>query len=318
MMKTNNSNETILITGIKGFIGTNLVNYFGDQDSIRLYGLDLFSNDLSPGGKIFNWEQLNKLPKVDTVIHLAGKAHDTNNKTNHDIYFDINTGLTKKIYDWFLYSNASKFIFFSSVKAAADVVLDDALTEEVNPKPVGPYGESKLAAERYILDNTISNKAVYILRPCMIHGPGNKGNLTLLYKVVTKGFPWPLGSFNNKRSFCSIGNLNFVVQKIVENDIESGIYNIADDLPLSTNNIIRLIAESVQKPPRIYTINKDVINIISYIGNILRLPLNQERLKKLTENYVVSNDKIKKALGIERMPIDAKKGMLETLRSFKD
>ena len=41
----------------------------------------------------------------------------------------------------------------------------------------------------------------------MIHGPGNKGNLNLLYSLVSKGLPWPLGSFENKRSYCSIDNL---------------------------------------------------------------------------------------------------------------
>ena len=53
----------------------------------------------------------------------------------------------------------------------------------------------------------VDGKKVYILRPCMIHGPGNKGNLNLLYGVVSKGMPWPLGAFENRRSFTSIGNL---------------------------------------------------------------------------------------------------------------
>lgn len=58
-------------------------------------------------------------------------------------------------------------------------------------------------------------KQVYILRPCMIHGPGNKGNLNLLYNVVKKGIPWPLGSFENRRSFTSIDNLCYVVEGLL-------------------------------------------------------------------------------------------------------
>lgn len=50
-------------------------------------------------------------------------------------------------------------------------------------------------------------KNVYIMRPCMIHSPGNKGNLNLLYGVVKKGIPWPLSAFENKRTFTSIDNL---------------------------------------------------------------------------------------------------------------
>lgn len=132
---------------------------------------------------------------------FAGKAHDTKNEGVAETYFTINTGLTRKVFDFFVKSSAKKFIFFSSVKAAADFVVGDKLTEEVIPTPKGPYGESKIAAENYIregfesyrLQVTGGEKQVYILRPCMIHGPGNKGNLNLLYNVVRKGLPWPLG-----------------------------------------------------------------------------------------------------------------------------
>jgi hypothetical protein len=70
----------------------------------------------------------------------------------------------------------------------------------------------------------------------MIHGEGNKGNLNLLYQLVSKGLPWPLGNFKNQRSFLSIENLCFVIREIVErNDILFGIYQVADDEALSTN-----------------------------------------------------------------------------------
>ena len=89
----------------------------------------------------------------------------------------------------------------------------------------------------------------------MIHGPGNKGNLNLLYNLVSKGFPWPLGDFENKRSFCSIENLCFIIRELIErDDIPSGIYNIADDVPLSTNEVVRLIAESKGKEARIFNL----------------------------------------------------------------
>jgi len=76
----------------------------------------------------------------------------------------------------------------------------------------------------------------------MIHGPGNKGNLNLLYKLVQKGLPWPLGAFENKRSFTSIDNLTHIITQIIEKEIDPGIYQIADDEALSTNELIQLIA----------------------------------------------------------------------------
>jgi len=133
----------------------------------------------------------------------------------------------------------------------------------------------------------------------MIHGPGNKGNLNLLYKLVQKGSPWPLGAFENKRSFTSIDNLTFIIDQIIEKDIDPGIYQVADDEALSTNELIQLIATAQNRKSIIWKIPKKLIKFSAKIGDYLHLPLNSERLKKLTESYVVSNQKIKKALGIE-------------------
>jgi len=306
----------ILITGIHGFVGSNLITAYKSQHTI--YGLDIIS--LSKEGVVttYAWNDLDKLPEVDIIIHLAGKAHDTKNQTNSESYFEINTGLTQKIYDLFLKSDARKFVFFSSVKAAADTVIGEFLTEEVVPKPKGPYGESKIAAENYILQNLPKNKEVYILRPCMIHGPGNKGNLNLLYKLVSNGIPWPLGAFDNQRSFCSIDNIIMVLQGLIlRDDIHTGIYNVCDDKALSTNDIIRLIAELKDSTSRIWKMPKAIIHLAARMGDILGLPLNTERLQKLTENYVVSNKKIKKALGIQSMQVKASEGLIKTLKSFR-
>jgi nucleoside-diphosphate-sugar epimerase len=151
----------------------------------------------------------------------------------------------------------------------------------------------------------------------MIHGPGNRGNLNLLYQLVSKGFPWPLGAFQNQRSFCSIDNVCYVIQQILEReDIPSGIYNLADDESLSTNELIRIIAVTIDKKPKILTVSKKIIYAIARLGDILKLPLNTERLDKLTENFMVSNLKIKTALGIEKLPISAKSGLVKTIESF--
>ena len=81
---------------------------------------------------------------------------------------------------------------------------------------------------------------MYIIRPCMIHGPGNKGNLNLLYGVVNKGIPWPLGAFENRRSFTSIGNLCVVIDGFLTKNVPSGIYHMGDDEALSTMNSFKL------------------------------------------------------------------------------
>lgn len=322
----------ILITGIHGFVGSNLVVAL--KNHYILYGLDIVTPEKEGVVKTFVWKDvettsfpIQKLPQFDAIIHLAGKAHDTKNQSASQVYFDINTGLTQKIFDFFLESSAKKFIFFSSVKAAADSVVGDMLTEDVIPTPVGPYGESKIAAEEYILSKLRSehgelkvamqrDKRVYILRPCMIHGPGNKGNLNLLYNVVKKGIPWPLGDFENKRSFTSIDNLCYVVEGLLTKDVASGIYHMGDDEALSTNELIALMCEAMGKEPHIWKMNRKMMEGCAGLGTLLHLPLNTERLRKLTENYVVSNEKIKSALGIDRMPVRAADGIMKTIRSF--
>ncbi|NCC74166.1 MAG: NAD-dependent epimerase/dehydratase family protein [Sphingobacteriia bacterium] len=305
----------LLLTGSSGFVASNLYDAF--HKDFELYGMDIVKSGKFPEKAVFGWDQFHLLPEVDVIIHLAGKAHDTSDTTEEKEYFDVNLGLTKKIFDHFQKSSATRFIFFSSVKAVADSIDSEVLTEEVVPDPKTAYGKSKLAAEEYILSKTVpGNKSVYILRPCMIHGPGNKGNLNLLYKFVQKGIPWPLGAFENQRSFASIGNVNNVMRRLIEEPILSGIYQIADDEPLSTNELVKLIAESLGKRPGIWNLPKGMITFLAKTGDVLRLPLNSERLKKLTESYVVSNEKIKSVLKIDKMPVSATNGMMETLRSF--
>lgn len=306
----------ILITGVHGFVGSNLVASLSKEHDI--YGLDIIAPKKDGIIKTYSWEDLDagNVPDVDSIVHLAGKAHDTKNQAAADVYFKVNTGLTQKIYDYYLKTSAKKFVFFSTAKAAADKV-DGILTEDVVPSPVGPYGESKIKAEEYILSHMPSDKDVYIFRPCMIHGPGNKGNLNLLYNVVRKGIPWPLGAFENRRTFTSIENICFAVNGVLTKDVPSGIYNMGDDEALSTNELIEEICKSLGKKAHIWKLSKGLMNGVAKVGGWLHLPLNQERLRKLTESYISSNAKIKKALGVEKMPVDARQGLKVTLESFK-
>ena len=310
----------LLITGIHGFVGTNLVKALKDNHVI--YGLDIVSPKKDGIEHTYNWTDVDELKsmELDAVIHLTGIAHDTKNQTEKQKYFDVNYGLTQKIFDYFLASDMKQFIFFSSVKAAADRVVGDVLTEDVVPAPKGPYGESKIAAEQYILSKAdewkAKGKEVYILRPCMIHGPGNKGNLNLLYKVVSKGIPWPLGAFENKRTFTSIDNLCYVVNGLLTQPVASGIYHMADDEAISTNELIEIICGALGKKAHIWHLSKGLMESMAKLGDTLHLPLNSERLMKLTENYVVSNAKIKAALGIDQMPVRARDGLAKTIQSF--
>lgn len=313
----------ILITGVHGFVGSNLVRALAPKHTIS--GLDIVAPEKAGVLKTYSWQDLeqNNLPQVDAIIHLAGKAHDTRNKSAAQTYFDINTGLTQKMFDYFsAHMEIKKFIFFSSVKAAVDKVAGNILTEDVKTCPVGPYGESKVRAEEYIQSQmaanpkSYENRQIVILRPCMIHGQGNKGNLNLLYSVVSKGIPWPLGKFENRRTFTSVDNLSFVIDGMLDRTIPSGIYNMADDEAISTNELIEVMCDALGRKAHIWHMPRGFITGCAKIGDRLHLPLNTFRLNKLTENYVVSNAKIRQALGIEKMPVRAQDGLTKTIQSF--
>jgi nucleoside-diphosphate-sugar epimerase len=287
------------ITGSTGFVGKYIQSYFRNQFFFIEYK-----------------RETNIYINQDIVLHLAGKAHDLKKTSNSNEYYQVNTELTQKVFDAFVDSEAKVFITLSSVKAVADEVNGE-LKEDAIPNPLTHYGKSKLLAEQYIISNEVPiGKRVYILRPCMIHGPGNKGNLNLLYSLVSKGLPWPLGLFENSRSYLSIENLCFIIKELIEReDIPSGVYNVADDVPLSTNEVITMIAESKGKKASILNLNKNFIKVIARVGDLLKLPLNSERLHKLTETYIVSNAKVKKALG-KPLPFSSREGLIKTFQSF--
>jgi nucleoside-diphosphate-sugar epimerase len=291
--------SNIFITGSSGFVGLNLIEYLTSFFTFYKYQRD------TP-------IEIHQ----EVVIHLAGVAHDLKKIATSNEYLQVNTELTKKVFDAFLASNAKVFITLSSVKAVADEV-EGVLTEDHNPNPITNYGKSKLLAEQYILSKQIpEGKRVYILRPCMIHGPGNKGNLNLLYKFVSKGIPWPLGAFDNKRSFCSIDNLIFIIKELVDReDIPSGVYNVADNEALSTNEVISLLAKSQNRKSMILILPKVLIKSFAKLGDLIQLSLTTERLQKLTESYVVSNQKLKSAIG-KNLQVSAKDGLLKTFNSF--
>jgi len=301
-----------IITGNKGFVGTNLTKFLQNKNN-KIIGVSR-----TPNGQEIDYDNLNVsfLNGADSIIHLAGKAHDLKKTSDDAAYFEANTELTKRLFDQFLESDCETFIYMSSVKAVADHI-DSVLTENVKPNPLTVYGKSKLAAEGYILSKkNLKDKRVYILRPCMIHGPNNKGNLNLLFSFVLKGIPYLFGKYINRRSFVSVENLCFIIKELIDNTkIESGIYNIADDTSLSTIDLVKIISEVLCKPTRILKLPKLFVRFIAKVGDLVPIPINSERLLKLTENYEVSNLKIKNAIQ-KKLPLSSKAGIKKTIASF--
>jgi nucleoside-diphosphate-sugar epimerase len=301
---------SLFITGVSGFVGNNMVDYF-HQRGVMIYGHSRKLQAVRKDVKIIDTISAEKLNenKITDFIHLAGIAHDLSNLYKPEDYYQVNLEGTKKAVEAFLQSRASRFIFVSSIKAACDTASIQ-VDEYVDPSPKTDYGKSKRMAEEYILSlSWPSDKQFYILRPCMMHGPGNKGNLNLLYRFAKSGLPFPFGSFHNKRAFHSIENFNFIIDKILSGKIPSGIYHLSDEGYLSTSQLYALICEALNLKPRIWNLNpKWMTRVFKAIGK-------QQVIAKLTEDMMVSNEKICRAMD-EPLPVSLKEGLIKTVKSF--
>ncbi|MBV2167045.1 MAG: NAD-dependent epimerase/dehydratase family protein [Kaistella sp.] len=296
----------IFLFGASGFLGSHLQSKLDGE----VIGVNIRQQ---------NWQE-NIPDDANVFINCIGKAHDHNGTaTEHDFYF-ANYELVKVLFEEFLKFNAQIFIHISSIAAVEENERKEVLTEDSVGNPHSHYGKSKKAAEEYLLKQSLpSGKKIFILRPTMIHGEGDKGNLTLLYKIISKGIPYPLGAFKNSRTFISVDNVVFLINEIIKKhkEMESGIYHISDDESLSTQKIIEIIGTAKGKKPLILSLPKFLINGLAKMGDMISLPINSKRLKKMTSNLIVSNQKIKTALKIENLPLSAEEGLIKTIKSFK-
>ncbi|MEM9678882.1 MAG: NAD-dependent epimerase/dehydratase family protein [Bacteroidota bacterium] len=316
----------VLISGLSGFIGRNLHRFLSEHSkSIRVYGFVRNEVDckhlLAKPTRCLTHVDSRILDQfeIDVIIHLAGIAHDLSGKFSVEDYENVNFHLTKHLYQEFCVAKyTSKFVFISSVKALADDLKNDILTERTIPSPDTPYGKSKLKAEQYILSHPHDKKSSYILRPSMVYGPENKGNLNTLHRFISKGYPYPFGAFENKRSFLSVNNLSFIILEILSGKVVSGDYNCSDSLDLSSVDLVRFIAEALNKKVKVYRLNTSIVRLIAFLGSLMNLPFNKKVLHKLTGSYQVSSQKILDALGIEELPFKTKDELIKTIKSFEN
>nr|WP_315401958.1 NAD-dependent epimerase/dehydratase family protein [uncultured Sphingobacterium sp.] len=295
--------EKTIILGASGFIGQNLLTALPGSLSVSLRNND--------------WAE--KLSSANIIVNLIGKAHDHGGVATEKDYYYVNTELVKVVFEAFINSSSNVLIHVSSLAAIEEFEATKPLLETDSSNSVSWYGRSKRAAEEWLLEQKLpTDKRLIIIRPPMVHGSGDKGNLGLLYKLISKSVPYPLSSFDNKRSFISITNFCFFIQQVIEkyHNLKSGIYHVSDDEPVSTKEIIGIIKEVTGKKGLNIGLPKFLVIAIAKFGDVIPIPLNSKRLKKMTSDLLVSNEKIKKALDIESLPLSAREGLEKTIKSF--
>jgi len=303
----------VLITGTTGFVGKNLKSFLYQRE----YNItEVNRTKVIPGSFTFG-EAVKGACSAEAWVHLAAKANDIVRPKLLDEYIEANVELTKKLFSAFINDPiADTFIYVSTIKAAA-AIASHPLTEDDELEVDIPYGASKRMAEKYLLSVQLPpQKKLVILRPTMVYGYNKSSNLYSLYKLVKNGLPYPFAAFTNSRTMLSIDNLVFVIWQIIKNkQFKPGIYNVADDEPVSTNQLIDLMGTAIGKKPVKWNIPVWLVRSIASIGDVARLPINTKKINKLTESYIVSNTKLKQELK-EPLPWSAKESLLNLFSDF--
>ncbi len=293
------------MTGAQGFIGLELTRILREQgyvvrslgrhatDNGNHYVHDLADLECPPA----------LLEGITTVFHLAGKAHDVA-KNSYDAaeYRQVNTEGTRKLLEAARQAGAKRFIFFSSVKAVG--WIDDQLMDEsVTTLADTPYGQSKFAAEQLVLYGGYVPHPV-VIRPCMVYGKADKGNLPRMIKAIKYGLFPPLPETHNRRSMVHVEDVVRAAILAAENPEAAGqIYIVTDGVSYSTRQIYDWIRTALGKPRVNWAIPLGFLKGLAKVGDAVsriigrHLPFDSEALEKLTGSAWYSSAKIQRELG---------------------
>jgi nucleoside-diphosphate-sugar epimerase len=244
-----------------------------------------------------------EIEEADCVIHLAGKAHALSESSqDEDAYFRINIEATRSLLESCRAAAVRRFVFISSVKAAGEGGAS-ALDETAGCSPDTPYGRSKLAAERLVLDGGYVPEPV-VLRLSMVYGPTAKGNLPRMIKAIRHGHFPPLPETGNKRSMVHVVDVVNAVLLAVDAPAATGqTYVVTGPRDYSSREIFEWICEAIGKPVPQWSIPPRVLQVLATVGDRIgrlrgkRFVFDSASLQRLTESAVYSSEKIQRELG---------------------
>jgi len=306
--------KRVLLTGATGFIGRHLAAALAHQ-GWRVRGAARTAGPhqvpgveewvvTGPVGSETDWDPA--LQEVTAVVHLAALAHrtDPTNQPAEADYMEVNARGTRRLAEAVARLGAvQRFVLVSSIGAVADV-CNTPMDETSLASPVTPYGRSKLAAEQAVRELFRPTGIEWcVLRPVLVYGPGNPGNMARLLRLVRTGLPLPFGGMDNRRNFLFVGNLVGAIERVLTVPGLSGrTFHVADDDAVSTADLIRLLAQAADRPVRLYTVPDWSLRLAAGCGDFaerlgLRTGLNSYSLRKLEESLVVSNQALRTATG---------------------
>jgi nucleoside-diphosphate-sugar epimerase len=293
----------IVVTGSSGFVGSHLVDHLLNfkYDFVATSRSHCNGNDRrfvkSPQlGPNADWSRI--LKGCETVVHLAARAHiagPCNLRESEDIYGQTNEKGASRLVGQAIDAGVKRFIFISSIGVVADTSRS-RLSTKSQCTPITCYARSKLAAEKSLKESCAAASMKYtIIRPPLVYGPKNPGNMAKLLKIIGTGIPMPLAALDlNLRSFVGIYNLIDLILLCLEHPAAANqTFHVSDDDDISTAELLRRMAKALGKPVRNLPVPR------SLLRGGLRLVGKGEWVDKLFGDLRVDISETKRVLGWE-------------------
>ena len=316
----------ILVTGATGFIASHLLPRLDQQGWQIVAALrsprPLPVKTIIVGNIDGNTDWQDALKDIDVVIHLAARAHILNDRQNPEAeFFRVNTEGTANLIKQSIGAGVKRFIFISSIGAMA-TLSSQVLTESSPCRPDTAYGRSKLWAEQELVELAQnSNMTWTILRPPLVYGFGNPGNMERLMKLIKRGLPLPFGAIENRRSFIFVGNLVDAIATCLSHpQAANQVFLVSDGTDLSTPQLVRLIAQQMQRPCQLLPIPPRFLKVAAVVGDSWQhlskqpIAINTATVDRLTGSLSVDISHTQNTLKWHP-PFTIEQGIEQTLKS---
>jgi len=314
----------ILVTGANGFVGrelsrTLLARGYDVRASVRQLGehgaghISNIADTVSVGDIGAGTDWLHALKDVDTVIHLAARVHVMQEMSANPLesFRSVNVQGTERLARMAIERGVTRFVYISSISIHGNSSGDRAYAEEDDVQPHSPYAVSKWEGELVL--RTIEEESdleVVIVRPPLVYGAGVGGNFLRLMQWAQKGFPLPLKSIQNKRSFIGIENLADLLESCVSNPAAAGETFVASDgEDLSTPDLIDRVAKLMGQSARLISVP---VSVLRAIGKVVG---KEAVLDRLCNSLRVDASKARTLLGWQpRISLD--EGLARTVKWY--
>lgn len=316
---TSSSLRKILVTGASGFVGTALYHALLERgfhvrravrnaDAATIPEKDVIVGEL---GATTDWRQA--LQDVDSVIHLAARAHVMHDTTIDPIaeYRRVNVLGTQVLAQAAAASGVRRLIFVSTIKVNGEKTDGKPYTEQDLPRPQDAYGISKWEAEKALMAiAAASQMEAVVLRPPLLYGPGMKGNFLSLMRVIDHRVPLPLASIRNRRSLLYLGNLIDAIVLCLDHPVAADkTYLVSDNEGVSTPDLVRSIASALGTSARLFSVP---LTLFKLAGAVIG---KSNAVARLIDSLQVDANNIRRELGWQPR-IDMAQGLAETARWY--